>query len=74
MQIQDTLMGDPTDRQSDTSNEATSYVSACIMKAYEGELSMDNMAEWVKWRAPQLAVPPRMREELKKYEDIENVA
>ena len=43
------------------------------MKAYEGELPM-NMAEWVKWRAPQLAIPPWMREELKKCEDIENVA
>ena len=35
---------------------------------------MDNMAEWVKWTAPQLAVPPWMWEELKKCEDVESVA
>ena len=64
VQIQDTPMDDPTDRQSDASSETTSSISAHIMEAYEGELPMDNIAEWVKWRAPQLAVPPWMREEL----------
>ena len=64
MQIQDTPMDNPTDRQGDTSSEAASSISTCIMKAYKGELPMDNMAEWVKWRAPQIAVPPWMREEL----------
>ena len=36
-------MDDPTDRQSDTSSEAASSISACIVKAYEEEPSMDNM-------------------------------
>ena len=67
-------MDDPTDRQSDTSSEAASSISACIVKAYEEELSMDNMVEWVQWRAPQLAVPPWMQKELRKCEDVNNVA
>ena len=58
MQIQDALMDDPMDRQSETSSEAALSMGACIMKAHEGELPMDNMAELVKWRATQLAVPP----------------
>ena len=70
MRIQDAPMDDHTDRQSDTSSEATSSIS---VKAYEEELSMDNMVEWVQWRAPQLAVPPWMREELRKCEDVDNV-
>ena len=73
MPIQDAPMDDPTDRQSDTSSEATTSISACIVKAYEEELSMDNMVEWVQWRAPQLTVPPWMREELRKCEDVDNV-
>ena len=63
-----------TDRQSDTLSQAALSKNACIMKAYKGELPMHSMAEWVKWRAPQLAVSPWMREELKKCEDEENVA
>ena len=73
MQIQDALMDDPTDRQSDTSSQATSSISARIVKVYEKGLSMDNMMEWVQWRAPQLAIPPWMGEELRKCEDVENV-
>ena len=64
MQIQNTPVDDPMDRQSNTSSEATSSISAHIIKAYKGEPPMDNMAEWVKWRAPQLAISPWMREEL----------
>ena len=74
MQIQDTPMDDPTDRQSDTSSEATLSISVHIMKAYKGEPPMDNMVEWKRWRAPHLAIPSWMREELKKCKDVENVA
>ena len=74
MKIQDALMDDPTDRQSDTSSEATSSISARIVKAYEEEPFMDNVVKWVQWRAPQLAVPPWMWEELRKCEDVDNVA
>ena len=73
MRIQDAPMDDPIDRQSNTSSEATSSISAHIVKAYEEEPSMDNMMEWVQWRAPQLAVPPWMQEELRKCEDVDNV-
>ena len=73
MRIQDTPMDDPTDRQSDTSSEATSSISERIVNVYEEELSIDNMAEWVQWRAPQLAVPLCMWEELRKCEDVDNV-
>ena len=74
MRIQDALMDDPTDRQSDTSSEAASSISSCIVRAFEEELSMDNMVEWMQWRAPQLAILPWMWEEFRKCEDVDNVA
>ena len=66
-------MNDPTDRQNNTSSEATSSISALIVKAYEEEPSMDDMVKWVQWKAPQLAIPPCMQEELGKGEDVNNV-
>ena len=61
-------------RHSDTSSEATSSISACIVKVYEEEPSMDHMVKWVQWKTPQLAVPSWMWEELRKCEDVDNVA
>ena len=33
---------------------------------------MDNMAEWVKWRALQLTIPQWLRKELGRCEDVDN--
>ena len=49
------------------------HPSVHALYEYEEEPSMDNMVEWVQWRAPQLAVPLWMWEELRKCEDVDNV-
>ena len=66
-------MEDIKDWHSDTSSEAASSISTCIIRSYENEPPMNKMTEWVKWRAPKLAIPQWMKEELKKCEDVNNV-
>ena len=66
MQIREVPMDDLVNRQSDTLSEPALSISSHIVKTYEEEPPMNNMTEWVKWRAPQLAVPQWMREELRR--------
>ena len=62
MQIHEATMEDINDQHSDTSSEAASSISAHIIKSFEDEPPMNNMTEWVKWRAPQLTIPQWMKE------------